>query len=494
MQCYAGNYIVRPPQNRFDIVLVRKYFPSNPSLNAEAMIDGYKQGGAILSGLKAVAFAMTLSRDALLYLSQSATDLYGEQVNLLAQHPNFWLEAIHPEDQPAVWLGMDKLRESGNNEVEFTYRLMASDGDICWVLHRCRVATNEAGVPVRIDCLVTPCKPPAVLQAVPHEIGNAVFVAAGDPLLVRDAQTLDILDANAATLAMLRCSRGELLRQRLVDFSATTEGYDARAEAAYLDAARHGRPQRYDWLLAPREGAARWVEAMTTSLRHAGRDCLLTIMRDTDHRHRERERHTLASEVVERSREVIAWADPAGQLQNLNAAGREWLGIGNEALQGLFMTDLLPPWAQPHFLHTCLPLATKDGAWRGEMALVSRDGRNLPVMLTMLAHKQGGALKGYSLIAQDIAPWKLKEQRFKRDKEELESDKLLKEKLLENVSAGLMPSLDQLRQIVQILERNPADAERALPHLKRAVEQARRLVDATSEFLKAGAQRDLPPR
>ncbi|HEY9104497.1 PAS domain-containing protein [Chitinimonas sp.] len=471
--------------------MVRKYFPSNPSLSTEAMIEGFKQGSAVLANLRTVAFSLPLSRDRLLFLSHSASELYGEPVHVLALHPNFWQEAIHPEDKPAVWLGVDKLRETEHGESEFIYRLVASDGEVIWVLHRCRLATSESGVPLRIDNLVTPCRPPAA-PAKRSEIGNAVFVSAGDALIVRDGGTLDILDANAATLALLACSRGELLRQRLADFSVTTEGFDSRAEAPYLDAALRGRPQRYEWLLSPREGEPRWVEAMTTPLRHAERDCLLTVFRDIDSRHREQERQTLAAELVERGRDPIAWANPAGQLQSLNAAARAWLGLGNETVQDLFITDLLPAWAQPHFLQTCLPLATKDGSWRGEMSLVSRDGRHLPVLLTLLAHKRGGALKGYSLLAQDISVWKLNEQRYKRDKEALESDKLFKDKLLENVSANLVAPLDQLRQIAQIIERNPLDAERALPHLKRAIEQAHRLVGATHEYLRAGAQRDLP--
>ncbi|GAB3262362.1 PAS domain-containing protein [Chitinimonas naiadis] len=471
--------------------MVRKYFPSNPSLSADAMIEGFRQGSAILANLRTVAFALPLSRDRLLYLSHSAADLYGEPVHVLALHPNFWLEAIHAEDKPAVWLGMDKLRASEHGEAEFVYRLIASDGEVVWVLHHCRLAISESGVPLRIDNLITPCQAPAP-PVKRQEIGNSVFVAAGDALIVRDAQTLDILDANSATLAILACSRAELLRQRLTDFSVATEGFDARAESAYLDAARNGRPQRYEWLLSPREGEPRWVEAMTTPLKHADRDCLLTVFRDIDSRHREQERQTLAAELVERGRDPIAWANPAGQLQSLNAAARSWLAMGNEVVQDMFITDLLPSWAQPHFLQTCLPMATKDGSWRGEMALLSRDGRNLPVLLTLIAHKRGGALKGYSLVAQDISVWKHKEQRYKKDKEALESDQLFKDKLLENVSANLVAPLDQLRQIAQIIERNPADAERALPHLKRAIEQAHRLVGATHEYLKSGAQRDLP--
>lgn len=474
-------------------VIVRQYFPSNPALSEAAMLDGFKQGSAILTSLRTVAFALTLGRDKLLYLSTSATELYGEPVKLLLEHPNFWLEAIHPDDKAAVWMGLDKLREQGHEQIEFTYRLVSSDGDMHWVRQQCRLALNDAGVPLRIDCLVTPSLPPAPAPA-RNEVGNAVFVAAADALLVRDAATLDILEANSATLALLACGRAELLRQRLADFSARTEGFDAKAEASYLDAARRGQVQRYDWLVSPREGGPRWVEAVTSPIRHAGRDCLLTALRDVDVQRRAQQQQGLNEELIERSSDAIAWADTAGQLQRINPAGLALLGIQADGVSDLFLTDLLPAWAQPHFLQTCLPLATREGRWHGEMALLSRDGRNLPVMLTLLAHKQGGALRGYSLIGQDIAPAKLREQRYKQEKENLEEDKLFQAKLLENISAGLVQPLAQLAQLAKLLEKHPEEVTRALPHLKRTVEQARRLVDASAEFILAGAQRDLPPR
>lgn len=474
-------------------VSVKRYFPQNASLSDETMIEGFKLGATILEGLRVVIFSLSLARDRVLYLSTSTSELYGESAEVLHDHPNFWLEAIHPEDKPAVWLGMEKLRDAERGEAEFVYRLVASDGDQTWVRHQCRLGANEAGVTLRIDCIVTPCAAPQ-RGAAPADHSNAVFSACADALLVRDAETLDIIDANAAALALFRCGRAELLRQDLADLSARTEGFSARHEAPHIDAARHGRPQRYDWLLAPREGDPRWVEVMTSAFRLGARECLLSAMRDVDANRREHDRQTLASDLIEHCRDTVAWADPAGQLTALNPAGTAYLGIGTEAVHDLFLTDLLPAWAQPHFLHTCLPLATKDGVWHGEMALVSRTGQNLPVMLTVLAHKRGGALRGYSLIGQDVSPFKLAAQRHKREKEELASDKLFKEKLLENVSGSLVRPLDQLRQIVHILERNPADLERAMPHMRNAVEQARRLVDATTEFLKNGAQRDLPLR
>ncbi|MGQ5522264.1 PAS domain-containing protein [Chitinimonas sp. PSY-7] len=472
-------------------VNIRKYFPNSPTLSESTIAEGFKHSRAIFTNLRAVLFALTPSRDKLLYLSSSTTELYGEPAAMLRDHPNFWLEAIHPDDKATVWMSLDKLRVDGQDRILLTYRLVSEEGDLTWVCQQCRLISNAAGEPIRIDCLVTPTPTPST-SAIRHDFGNTVFTAAADALLVRDANTLDILDANAATLALLACGRAELLRQRLSDFSAYTEGFDARAEARHIEAVREGLTQRYDWMITPRDGDSRWVEAVSSPIRHAGRDCVLTSLRDMDSQRHMRQLHSVYEEVYERSQDAIAWADTAGKLRNLNPAGQRMLKVQPEAVDSLFITDLLPPWAQPHFLQTCLPLATSEGSWHGELALLSRDGRNLPVVLTLLGHKKGGALRGYSLIAQDIAPYKLRESRYKKEMEALEADSLIKEKLLENICAGLAQPLTQLHQLAQLLEKHPEEIGRALPHLKRTLEQARRLAEEGSNFISTGAQRDLP--
>jgi len=476
------------------VISIRKYFPANAPLNEEAMLDGYKYSSAILENLNAVAFSLPLSRDVLLYLSPSAKALYGETVEVFHDHPTFWLEAIHPEDKPAVWMGIDKLREADDGMVEFLYRLVASDGETTWVHHRCQVAHSDGGVPIRIDCLVTPC---GLGRSLPqphlHPGYEGLFLPAGDALLLRDVATPAIIEANEAAVELLGYSQQELARMSFYECAALAEGFDSRAEQSIVEAARRGRPQRYEWLVEPKDGRPRWVEVVLSLVQLGGRELLLAAMRDIDTKKREEERLALALEQIERGRDVVVQANPAGQLTSINLAGRALLGISSEAVREMFIIDILPTWVQPHFLQTCLPMATKDGIWRGELALASRE-RSLPVVLTLMAHKRGAAIKGYSLMAHDIAQYKLSEQRFKKAKEMLEADKLLKEKLLENISAGLVKPLDDLRQLVQILEKNPLELDRALPHLKRAVSQANRLVSEASIFLQDGAQQELPPR
>lgn len=474
------------------MITVRKYFPNNAPLSADSMIDGYRYGNAMLDSLGAVIFALTLARDALLYISPSAKLLYGETVDALRNHPNFWLEAIHPEDKPAVWVGMDKVRETERGAVEFFYRVVASDGETTWVHHRCQVALSEGGVPIRLDCMVVPCTPAHVT---PPKTGfDGMLLPGGDALLLRDPAHDAIVEVNSTAVEMLGYSRSELIGMDFYEVSAQSEGFDARAEQAMLDGAHHGRYQRYEWLVVPKDKAPLWVDVTLSQVHWGGRDLLLASVRDIHAKKLEEERLALATEQLERGRDVVVQANPAGQVIAINPAGRAMLGVSPAAVRDLFIIDLLPNWVQPHFLQTCLPLATKDGLWRGELALANREGRTLPVLLSLTAHKRGGAVKGYSLMAHDIAPYKLKEQRFKRAKETLEADNLFKEKMLENISGGLLRPLDELKQLVQILEKNPLDIDLALPHLKRAVIQANRLASEAASFISAGSKRDLPPR
>jgi hypothetical protein len=115
-------------------------------------------------------------------------------------------------------------------------------------------------------------------------------------------------------------------------------------------------------------------------------------------------------------------------------------------------------------------------------------------MLTLIAHKPQGVIEGYSLWAHDVSPYKLREQRFKAAKEALEADRLLRDSLLDNVSRSLVSPMRRLRELVSVLEREPRCLNELLPQLRQQVQQAGQLVDATTEFLAHGAQRELPPR
>ncbi len=85
--------------------------------------------------------------------------------------------------------------------------------------------------------------------------------------------------------------------------------------------------------------------------------------------------------------DLVAALDIQGRIFYLNRGGRRMLGIGvDEDVAGLCLGDIHPLWASLLVLGDGIETAVLDGVWRGETALLTRDGREVPVSQVILAH------------------------------------------------------------------------------------------------------------
>src|SRR6056297_2211666 len=76
--------------------------------------------------------------------------------------------------------------------------------------------------------------------------------------------------------------------------------------------------------------------------------------------------------------------DPEGAIQYLNEAARGVLGfegISNPLIYRL--SDCHPKWAEEMIREEAIPSAIANGRWRGESALLTQDGMELPVFQTI---------------------------------------------------------------------------------------------------------------
>ncbi len=85
--------------------------------------------------------------------------------------------------------------------------------------------------------------------------------------------------------------------------------------------------------------------------------------------------------------DLIAALDIEGHIFYMNSAGRRMLGIGaDEEITDLCLADIHPVWASLLVLGDGIETAVLDGVWRGETALLTRDGREIPVSQVIVAH------------------------------------------------------------------------------------------------------------
>jgi len=114
--------------------------------------------------------------------------------------------------------------------------------------------------------------------------------------------------------------------------------------------------------------------------------------------------------IVEASLDFIGMADPELKLTYINEAGRVLLGYRSDEVLPAHLQELHPPWAYAVVMQVGIPEATRDGCWRGETALLRRDGTELPVAQLILTHPgPDGKIKRLSTIMRDISERKREE-------------------------------------------------------------------------------------
>jgi PAS domain S-box-containing protein len=108
--------------------------------------------------------------------------------------------------------------------------------------------------------------------------------------------------------------------------------------------------------------------------------------------------------VLESTSDFVGISDPAGRLFFINDAGREMIGLeGAAAPAAVTMRDYHPEWACRIISQEGIPAALRNGVWSGETALLSSDGREIPVSQVIIAHSNGrGGIEYLSTIMRDI--------------------------------------------------------------------------------------------
>jgi PAS domain S-box-containing protein len=123
--------------------------------------------------------------------------------------------------------------------------------------------------------------------------------------------------------------------------------------------------------------------------------------------------------IVESTSDFVGMCDSRGRAFYLNRAGRRLTGIGDrESIANLRVSDFHPRWALEIILGEGMPAVRREGQWEGETALLSRDGREIPVSQVIIAHRdEDGKIKFLSTVARDITERKRAEEVMRASEE-----------------------------------------------------------------------------
>jgi len=120
--------------------------------------------------------------------------------------------------------------------------------------------------------------------------------------------------------------------------------------------------------------------------------------------------------IIEATPDMVATATPDLRVLYCNDAGRRMMGVGAETdASEIRIHESHPEWARKLVLEQGIPAALSDGVWSGETALLSGDGREIPLLQVIIAHKRpDGAVEYLSTIMRDITQRKAQEAKVAR--------------------------------------------------------------------------------
>jgi len=189
------------------------------------------------------------------------------------------------------------------------------------------------------------------------------------------------------------------------------------------------------------------------------KSCLIGMGIDITERKQAEELLACMAAMLDATPDFVGFADAKdGKIAYINTSGRKMVGLGaQEDVTRLKIADVHPAWTNKLLRNESIPTAIRDGIWTGECAFLNRDGREIPVLMELLAHKSpNGEVERFSTVSRDITERKQAEQRQTQLLEQLEKankylqqenyQRISAEKSLEKLNVNLESTVAQLNQ------------------------------------------------
>jgi PAS domain S-box-containing protein len=291
--------------------------------------------------------------------------------------------------------------------------------------------------------------------------------------------------ANAAAACLLGAAAPEeLVGLEIFDIIAPAGHETARQNMRRLLAGEKLPP--FEKHFVRRDGSLVPVEVAVSLFTWHGRPAFQIVARDiTERKNAEAERAKLVA-VLEATTDFVGFADAKStQVLYVNRAGRKMTGLAeDEDVTQLKIPDVHPEWTNRMLREVILPTAAREGVWTGECAFLNRDGRELPVMMVLLAHKSpSGEVVRFSTISRDITERKQAEAALRQARDELE-DRVRKR------TAELAGAVAELRNEISERERTEQTLRELSVRLLQTQDEERRRIarelhDSTGQKLAA---------
>lgn len=210
---------------------------------------------------------------------------------------------------------------------------------------------------------------------------------------------------NPAFAQQFGLAPADVVGRSLYDFVPDDERPAVRAHLAEVLAT--GRAKRSENRIRAASGALRVVAwSNQVQVGPDGRPLLHSVGRDVTHEKELEQRLTDIVEIFEATPDAVVQVQN-GRITYLNPAGRRILGVSPDVdLTGLSYTQFHTAETNALLAGVAAPVARAHGAWVGETAVQTPDGRVIPMNELLIAHAAAGGdgrdVQRFSAVMRDI--------------------------------------------------------------------------------------------
>ncbi|BFM41070.1 PAS domain-containing protein [Synechocystis sp. LKSZ1] len=409
----------------------------------------------LADNIEQVFYLNDLATGQVLYVSPSYETIWGRSCQSLYDHPQSFLEQVHPEDCPRVLQAYQEQRQGQGTETQ--YRILCPDGQLRWILDRCFPVRNGEGQVYRVCGIAEDITTRKTIEIQLQQLNESLETLVQErtqaledsekrlELALRSA-SLGIWEWDVAT-GILHWDK-QMYEVYGVKAQSFQPNYENWLHCIHIED-RAAIEQALHWALAGEQpydtsfracwpnGQIRYIQANGLVLRdsHGGPVRMIGVNSDITDKKRAEQVLKQRLIAIEAATDGIAVVNENGRYISINRAHLELFGYQQaEELLGKSWDELYYQAEVQRFKQFIFPLLARQGHWQGEALAKRKDGSTFIEELS-LTHVQD---IGLICVCRDIT--------FRKEQEQRLLQKAQEESLLRKITERIRQSL-QLEDI-----------------------------------------------